>query len=216
MVLLQFWLLIITFGTSIWGSEIRYEVDEIANDLRTITFGVGFWRSFGRYWECVVDISVLDFRKSASRGFEPTRDFGVLFTGFRQWWLPLRQRRGCGLRGAVRGELETDVGFLVGFWEGFWKLFKPRSWYFGVRFLVGFLENWCRFLQGFERYWNRVVDISVCDFGSVFLRFGIVFSGVLIHREGRWQIFPHVFQYLEMMYSEPNFGSVLIHREGRW
>ena len=50
------------------------------------------------------------FRKSASRGFEPTRDFGVLVTGFRQWWLPLRQRRGCGLRGAVRGELETDVG----------------------------------------------------------------------------------------------------------
>ena len=68
-----------------------------------------------------------DFRKSASRGFEPTRDFGVLFTGFRQWWLPLRQRRGCGLRGAVRGELETDVGFLVGFWAGFWKLLKPRS-----------------------------------------------------------------------------------------
>ena len=43
MVLLQFWLLIITFGTSIWGSEIRYEVDEIANDLRTITFLIRFF-----------------------------------------------------------------------------------------------------------------------------------------------------------------------------
>ena len=70
----------------------------------------GFWLGFGRYWDRVVDILVFHFRKSASRGFEPTRDFGVLVTGFRQWWLPLRQRRGCGLRGAVRGELETDVG----------------------------------------------------------------------------------------------------------
>ena len=69
-----------------------------------------FWLGFGRYWDRVVDILVFHFRKSASRGFEPTRDFGVLVTGFRQWWLPLRQRRGCGLRGAVRGELETDVG----------------------------------------------------------------------------------------------------------
>ena len=38
MVLLLFCFLIIRFGTSIWDSEIRYEVDEIANDLRTITF----------------------------------------------------------------------------------------------------------------------------------------------------------------------------------
>ena len=68
----------------------------------------------------------------------------------------------------------------------------------------------------FSRVLNAIeIAVDVCDFGSVF-RFGIVFSGVLIHREGRWQIFPHVFQYLEMMYSEPNFGSVLIHREGRW
>ena len=39
------------------------------------------------------------FWKSASRGFEPTRDFGRLFTGMRQWWLPLRHGRGCGLKG---------------------------------------------------------------------------------------------------------------------
>ena len=43
MVLLQFWFLIIRFGTSIWDSEIRYEVDEIANDLRTITFLIRFF-----------------------------------------------------------------------------------------------------------------------------------------------------------------------------
>ena len=89
------------------------------------------------------------FRKSASRGFEPTRDFGVLVTGFRQWWLPLRQRRGCGLRGAVRGELETDVGFLVGFG------------------------------RDFGSYSNRVVDISVFAFSLVFLRIGVVFYRVL-------------------------------------
>ena len=31
-----------------------------------------------------VDIFMLEFRKCASRGSEPTRDFGDLFTGFRQ------------------------------------------------------------------------------------------------------------------------------------
>ena len=41
------------------------------------------------------------FRKSASRGFEPTRDFGCPFPGLRQWWLPLRHNRGCGLRVAT-------------------------------------------------------------------------------------------------------------------
>ena len=80
---------------------------------------------------------MLDFRKSASRGFEPTRDFGVPFTGFRQWWLPLRQRRGCGLRGAVRGELETDVGFLVGFSTKFdremHRKFDARVWQSGEK-----------------------------------------------------------------------------------
>ena len=85
----------------------------------------------------MIDISVVDFRKSASRGFEPTRDFGVLFTGFRQWWLPLRQRRGCGLRGAVRGELETDVGFLVGFSTKFdremHRKFNARVWQCGEK-----------------------------------------------------------------------------------
>ena len=38
------------------------------------------------------------FRKSASRGFEPTRDFSGPFTGSSRWWVPLRHRRGCGLR----------------------------------------------------------------------------------------------------------------------
>ena len=49
MVLLLFWFLIIRFGTSIWDSEIRYQVDEIANDLRTITFWIRFF--FDSYTE---------------------------------------------------------------------------------------------------------------------------------------------------------------------
>ena len=42
--------------------------------------------------------SITHFKKSASRGFEPTRDFDGLFTGLSRWWVPLRHRRGCGLR----------------------------------------------------------------------------------------------------------------------
>ena len=43
MVLLLFCFLIKKFGTSIWDSEIRYEVDDIANDLRTITFLIRYF-----------------------------------------------------------------------------------------------------------------------------------------------------------------------------
>ena len=45
--------------------------------------------------------SITHFKKSASRGFEPTRDFDGLFTGLSRWWIPLRHRRGCGLRGCA-------------------------------------------------------------------------------------------------------------------
>ena len=51
------------------------------------------------------------FRKSASRGFEPTLDFGCPFPGLRQWWLPLRHNRGCGLRVATSRRCPTGRGW---------------------------------------------------------------------------------------------------------
>ena len=37
--------------------------------------------------------------KSASRGFEPTRDFDRSVTGMSRWVIPLRHGRGCGFKG---------------------------------------------------------------------------------------------------------------------
>ena len=51
--------------------------------------------------------------KSASRGFEPTRDFDRRVTGLSRWLKPLRHGRGCGLKG-VRYEAVCALEFGVG------------------------------------------------------------------------------------------------------
>ena len=49
-------------------------------------FWIHFWMVFGALQWRYVHFWTSVFRKSASRGFEPTRDFGCPFRAFSQWW----------------------------------------------------------------------------------------------------------------------------------
>ena len=57
-------------------------------------------KSTRRYVNSIFDVRYGLREKAPRVGFEPTRDFSRPFQGMRQWWLPLRHGRGCGLRGS--------------------------------------------------------------------------------------------------------------------
>ena len=57
-------------------------------------------KSTRRYANSIFDVRYGLREKAPRVGFEPTRDFSRPFQGMRQWWLPLRHGRGCGLRGS--------------------------------------------------------------------------------------------------------------------
>ena len=105
---IQFWMSDMASGNPNWISgHVTKDTQGMDQKQRIFSIKIRDFSSFfdhqkstRRYVNSIFDVRYGLREKAPRVGFEPTRDFSRPFQGMRQWWLPLRHGRGCGLRGS--------------------------------------------------------------------------------------------------------------------
>ena len=119
------------------SGSVTKDIQEIDQKHRIFSMKIRDFRWFFVHFliHCKSGVLIFCRSKSASRGFEPTRDFGRLFTGSSRWYIPLRHGRGCGLRGCgtfmcVRTTLTREKIVFAVFFFFFFRLSPLSSFLF--------------------------------------------------------------------------------------